>query len=87
MIQEIISSPSFKVNLRNVYLKINSLRDTLKLLNLLSKCKNLESVELQYRETCWLDIVENPSEEIRKAINKFYRNVGFISKLRVYDKQ
>ena len=83
---EVISTQNFKDNLKNVNLMINDLDDALKFLNVLAKCKCLESVELRYRNSCIFDIIDDPEDAIKIAEKKFYDKVGKIKKFRIYHK-
>ena len=83
---EVISTQSFKDNLKNVHFMINDLDDTLKFLNIMAECKNLESVELRYRNSCLFDIIDDPEDAIKFAEKKFYDKVGKIKKFRIYHK-
>ena len=86
-ISDIISSPNIQINLRKVDLTTNNLNESLRLLNLLSEWKNLESIELKYRGKLVYDIWENEIGTIRKAINEFYKKAGVISKVKIYHKE
>ena len=85
-ISDIISSPNTQVKLRKVELRTHNLDESIKLLNLLSDCKNLESVELNYRNKIVPDIFHTPVEIIRKAINEFYNKIGIGWKVKIYNK-
>ena len=86
LMRELFSTPNFKTNLRDVKLKINDLGDALKFLSLLSECLNLEKVELKYSKIGWLDIMDKPIDAIRQAKSEFYKKVGIIQKLKIYNK-
>ena len=83
---EVISTQSFKDNLKNVHLMINDLDDALKLLSILAECNSLESVELGYKDSCLFDTIDGPEDAIKDAEKKFYDKVGKIKKFRIYHK-
>ena len=83
---EVISTQSFKDNLKNVHLIISDLDDALRLLNILAECNSLESVELGYKNSCLFDIIDDPEDAIKIADKKFYDKVGKIKKFRIYHK-
>ena len=81
-----VSSPNSKIYLRKVNLRIDYLDDAIKLLDLLSEWRNLESVDLRYRNISLIYMTMSPEEWIRDAINKFIRKVGIINRLWLYHK-
>ena len=83
---EVISTQSFKENLKNVHLIISDLDDALRFLNVLAECNSLESVELGYKNSCLFDIIGDPEGAIKDAEKKFYDKVGKIKKFRIYHK-
>ena len=86
LMREIVSSKNSKAYLREISLKINYLDDAIKFLHLLSKCHNLELIELKYRTVSLFDMTTTEEEAIRDAKSKFYRKAGFLHNIKIYHK-
>ena len=83
LIKEIITASKFKVSLRKINLRIAGIDDTLIILSLLSKWKNLESVDLKYKIVDWFDYIDNPIDLIKSAEEEFHEKVGRAWRLKI----
>ena len=78
LIKRIISSPNCKTHLRKILLKPYKLENVIEILDLLSECQNIETIELEYR---YFPTISYPLKAVKEAKNKFKKKVGVIRKL------
>ena len=82
LIKELISSPLSKVNLRRVFLKIESFDDAVDILDLLSDCQNIEAIQIKFVKDSDSEMYDI-KDMIKLAKNMFIRKVGIISRLAI----
>ena len=65
--------------LDSIYLKIQNLTSSLKIMELLRKWSSIDSIELVYS----ISDVDNEEEVIRESVQKLIKQVGLIKKIKI----
>ena len=65
--------------LDSIYLKIQNLTSSLKIMELLRKWSSIDSIELVYS----ISDVDNEEEAIRESVQKLIKQVGLIKKIKI----
>ena len=80
LIKRIVSSTNCKIYLQSITLRPYQLEKVIEILDLLSECQNIESIDFEYN---YFPTISNPLEAIREAKYNFRKKNGVISKLSI----
>ena len=76
LMKEAISTANSQIYLKSVDLNLKNIDNAIEILDLLSDCKFIEHVNLEFKYSTWKEIAKGTEIPIKKAIDKFLKKLG-----------